>query len=165
MPNPLSRYWQWWILENYLNAPRFLRDDLPPSASGLSRFGQELGRRACRKVARQPGIAAGQQLFWSGLCDPYLESIEEGPTEPGEITNPPFTGGQCPGVAYLAQVEGDTGFSDGWSGVFTGPISQIYWDFDSQVGNRIYIRPYCVDASGQIQAIPKQGPVSIPVRV
>lgn len=78
----------------------FLKDELPTEASGAQKFTQEFGRRACRKYARARGTLAGVSYspIWSTVCDPYLDSINEGPTTGGSY-GPLYPGGQC-AVAY-----------------------------------------------------------------
>lgn len=79
----------------------FLKDDLPPEASGAQKFTQEFGRRTCRRYARARGTLAGVSYspIWSTVCDPYLDSISEGPVTGGDNA-PPFTGGQCSNRRY-----------------------------------------------------------------
>ena len=74
----------------------YLKDDLPPSSPGLSKWAQEVGRRACRKYARQRGNIPflTNDPTWDGMCSGYLGSINEGPTSGGSY-GPPYTGGQC----------------------------------------------------------------------
>ena len=125
----LRRYWQWWILEGIVNAPGFLATDLHPSSSAAAKFGQELGRRACRAQARAEVVDVVGAALWGYLCNPYLDSINEGPTDPGEILGPPFTGGQCSAlyrVDFTAQqIVKSTGAVNNtqtsWS-LFNGPI-------------------------------------------
>lgn len=133
----VKRLWDGGVIQDVLGAPTFLRDDLPPNATPFSKAAQELGRRACRQVARTPSIAYGNQMFWSGMCDPYLDSIDEGPTSDGSL-GPPFTGGQCPiqyNIAYTLPStnafpgEGPgptfTGQSQGFGKYPVGPIYGI----------------------------------------
>ena len=98
LSSQVKRLWDGGVIQDVLGAPTFLRDDLPSDATPFSKATQELGRRACRQVARTPSIAYGNQMFWSGMCDPYLDTVNEGPTSDGEL-GPPFTGGQC-AIAY-----------------------------------------------------------------
>jgi hypothetical protein len=121
----VRRLWDGGVIQDVLGAPTFLRDDLPSDATPFSKATQELGRRACRQVARTPSIAYGNQMFWSGMCDPYLDSIDEGPTEQGNYDKP-FTGGQCSNVTYvgMANFRVQTGVSGGKRTWAYNPVKQ-----------------------------------------
>jgi len=139
MPNLLSQYWKWWIVDGIIQAPGFLANDLPPSASPAAKFGQELGRRACQRVPRTAGTGGLYGLgVWGYLCMPYLDSIDEGPTEPGENLDPPFTGGQCPGVVY-----------EGWA------------NFRVQTGVVNGVRQYAYSPTKQQATLPTLGPITV----
>jgi len=111
----VKRLWGGGVIQDVLGAPTFLRDDLPSDATPFSKATQELGRRACRQVARTPSISYGNQMFWSGMCDPYLDTVNEGPTSDGNLA-PPFTGGKC-ATPYIMSTNscswGPTGNSQG----------------------------------------------------
>lgn len=84
------------ILEVGADAQYFIKDELPDNASPMNKWGQEVLRRTCRRFARSnvPGIGVVNSPIWGAVCDPYLDSISEGPTSGGSYA-PPFTGGQC----------------------------------------------------------------------
>lgn len=85
-------------------ASDFLRDDLPDASPGVSRWVQGVGRRACRKYARQRGGVPflTSDPTWDGICSGYWDSINEGPEEEGAYA-PSFTGGQC-AISYRVTI-------------------------------------------------------------
>jgi hypothetical protein len=123
----VKRLWNGGVIQDVLGAPTFLRDDLPSDATPFSKATQELGRRACRQVARTPSIAYGNQMFWSGMCDPYLDTVNEGPTSDGEL-GPPFTGGQCQGIKYSVSASGTYTQSNQCTNP-NSPSQQLPWSF------------------------------------
>lgn len=118
------------ILEVGEQAQNFIKDDLPANANPGAKWGQEVLRRTCRRVARAdvPGIGVVNSPIWGEVCDPYLNSINEGPTSGGSY-GPPFTGGQCYGANYYVTVRGPnrcdiSGFYQATL-VVAGPISGL----------------------------------------
>ena len=82
-------------------ASDFLRDDLPSATPGVTKWVQEVGRRACRNYSRQRGAIPflTSDPSWDGICSGYWDAINEGPTSGGSY-EPPFSGGQCSGTIY-----------------------------------------------------------------
>lgn len=95
------------ILEVGADAQYFIKDELPVNASPMNKWGQEVLRRTCRRFARSnvPGIGVVNSPIWGAVCDPYLDSISEGPTSGGSYA-PPFTGGQCQAIRYSVTASG-----------------------------------------------------------
>lgn len=81
--------------------PDFLAGPEPPDP--LGGFQHRGGRAACDRWARRDraSLLPGRDAYFRQLCGPYL--APGGPGEP--TTEPPFTGGQCPGVSY--DIRGD----------------------------------------------------------
>lgn len=85
--------------------PNFLADTSPIVAAGQPT--RQILRAACRSYARGggPQNLPGFDGVWGGLCQPYLDSINESPT--GGSLEPPFTGGQCAqGYLVWGQIDG-----------------------------------------------------------
>lgn len=113
------------ILEVGADAQYFIRDELPDNASPMNKWGQEVLRRTCRRFARAnvPGIGVVNSPIWGAVCDPYLDSISEGPTSGGSYS-PPFTGGQCSNVQYEILWYFDSAVSEVWGGYGVGCIDE-----------------------------------------
>lgn len=114
--------------------PGFLADTSPVVAAAQPT--RQIVRAACRTYARGggPQNLPGFDAVWSGICTPYLESIDEAPGT-GSV-GPAFQGGQCPGVSYVVSVAGagDTTIGPGTAtrnvvgpvgGMCFGPVNQF----------------------------------------
>ena len=112
--------------------PVYLRDGNPESYIG--KLNLATARRSCRKWASEGiGQNGGTDAVMDGFCKPYLQDIGEYPGEP--TAQPPFTGGQCPGVEY------------------NGVIEITLWDFDlTEVIGRREITASGGTAVGPIEA-------------
>jgi len=136
-----------------------VRDFLAGSAPSntWSRFQWEAGREGCRRWAsgKGGGILPSRDAFMRDTCTPYITGAYSAP--PAGSANPPFTGGQCSGVAYvvLRQNQLDTGpFGSPANSSGTGPVIGPYVDFDGSGVGRAGIE----FASGKVQTL--DGPAS-----
>jgi len=86
--------------------PGFLADPEPVTTAAL--FPRTVLRGACRSYARGggPQNLPGFDAVWGGICEPYLDSLGETPTD-GSLSRP-FAGGQCEGVRYRVTVSANS---------------------------------------------------------
>lgn len=103
----------------------FIKDELPSNAGAGSKWGQDVLRRGCRKFARATVSGVGEvwSPIWGNVCDPYLDSINEGPESQGDY-GPEWdgAGGQCDGKLYGSSITFRTGFIDVDGNTVWGPV-------------------------------------------
>lgn len=106
--------------------PNFLADTAPVTTAAL--FPKTVLRQACRSYARGggPQNLPGFDVVWGGICEPFLDSIDESPT-PGSV-GPPFTGGQCVGVQYRIEFSytNDQGNRQSIEQIVGAPLVGVY---------------------------------------
>lgn len=121
--------------QSYTDALRDLAATPIETAQGLAqRTGAAAMRQFCRGMAtasRYAGADSATQRFTDNVCGPYYDEPGNSPGGPGE---PPYEGGQCPGVAYTIswRVEYEQGGPGGPVASFpdavilTGPITNVF---------------------------------------